>query len=184
VAQDLEGALRDILSRGVQASEALVVRKNDQLTAVLERQNPNDWSDESWEFANQRGLIPAELQAQYEMRLLEKRHALERAAIGAWQGGNNPTTGTATVGVASGQIPATPAPGAQGATLVQEVSGAETEPVEEPYTAWKVPDLQDEVKARNEQRPDESTHLKPKSAKKEDLVSALEADDAKYPAEQ
>jgi hypothetical protein len=172
MATDVESAIRQILQRGVEATEAQVVQKSDALSGVATK-DPSTWTDEEWEFANQRGRIPPELQSEYELRLLEKRHALERAALGQWQGGNNPETGTATVGVASGQIPAVPERPVS-ATLVQEVPSSETEPAP-PYEQWSKTELQEEVDARNEGRPDDQKLNR--AGTKEELSQRLYDDD-------
>jgi hypothetical protein len=174
--QRLEQALARLLQRGVDAAEREQVEKSGSLKTALSK-DPDDWDDDSWEFANQRGLIPEGRQAEYEARLLDKRHALERAALGAWQGGNRPDSGTATLGVASGQLPVVPERPVA-ANLIQEVDGPEGAPSEgaPPYEDWRKQELQDEIDARNETRAEEA-HVRPASNRKEDMVKALYDDD-------
>jgi hypothetical protein len=162
-------ALQQLLQKGVDASQA------EQRRTVLDEvrdKDPDDWDDREWDFANERGLIPADRQGEYELKLLEKRQAAERANLLAWQGGNNPLTGTATVGVASGQIPSPPQ-NPTAATLgmeVQEVDSHEEAPAgadDRPYEERSYPELKKLAKGRGLDT----------SGTQDDLVERLKYDD-------
>lgn len=98
---NMAAALEEILARGVEAAR---VAQQPTMVDTVRGKSPEQWSDEEWEFANQRGLIPASHQSTYELRLLEARQAAERAQLLAWQGGNHPLTGTVGAG-ARGVVP-------------------------------------------------------------------------------
>jgi len=171
---NVEKALRELLTLGVEASQRASQRT--RLDELKDRK-PEEWSDLEWDFANERGLIPSSHQSEYEMRLLERRQAKERAQLAGWQGGNLPHTGTATLGVSSGQMPSVPERPVA-ATLVQEVDGPEGAPSEEaaPYEEWSNAELRSEIGARNASRVPED-QVKSASGKKEDMAAALYADD-------
>jgi hypothetical protein len=52
---------------------------------------------------------------------------------------------------------------------------------DEPYTKWKVAELEEEIRLRNAERED-IDKIEPSSGVKADLVAALEADDTQNPA--
>lgn len=163
-------ALEQLLTRGVEASqqEGRKTRLDE-----LKETDPGEWTDEQWDFANERGLIPPDKQGEYEYRLLEKRQAAERAQLGAWQGGNLPTTGTATLGVHSTgipQVPVNPVAASLG-MKIEEVEDPEEAPSEQddetPYDQRNYQDLKKLAKSRGLDT----------SGSQEDLVERLRLDD-------
>lgn len=161
-------ALQSLLQKGVEAEQR--ERGRTRLDEVRDT-DPDDWTDEQWDFANERGLIPADRQGEYELKLLEKRQALERANLLAWQGGNLPNTGTATQGIASGQIPRAPdrPVAASLGQEVREVEGSDEPPAEDdrPYEERSYAELKREAGRRSLDT----------SGTKEDLIGRLRYDD-------
>jgi hypothetical protein len=171
-ANDLENKRQQLLA-ALAALPAVGVGVDKPLLRSIQEKDPSEWGDEEWDAANARELLSPELKAQYTVRLLERQQAAEREALFAtYQGGNIPGLGQAThhatpsADLMAGMVPVRE--GIQG-----EPS---TEPDDEPYENWKVAELQEEVRLRNEQRDDDSK-LAPASTRKEDLVTALEQDD-------
>lgn len=173
---DVSEALRTLLERGVEASRA--AEQRTRLNDVLEK-NPDDWDGDEWELANQRGLIPPECQSKYELMLLERKQAAERAALLGWQGGNLPDTGTATRGTHSGAIPPVPERPVSVAG-VREVQGDDVPPDDgdEPYEQWTQAELRAEIDARNA-----SGSSLAKSGSNSDLATRLYQDDERRESE-
>jgi hypothetical protein len=198
---DLELGLRRLLE----------VKSGEAQPTFLERiqlKPPQEWDDEEWEFANQRGMVPANLQVEYQRRQIERRHQEELAAlqgddVGTNFGGNVPGFGTATV----------PQTDPMGRPLgVQTVGGAPVDPKErlrqlevaEERLRLERESLQEQVDAEDESREEdresyyrsqtvprlqglisqrnadrsEEDQIEPDSQRKDDLVAALVEDDA------
>jgi len=171
-AGDLENKRQQLLA-ALAALPAVGVGVDKPLLRKIQENDPDQWGDEEWDAANARELLTPELKAQYTVRLLEREQRAEREALLAqYQGGNIPGLGQATHHV-------TPSADLLAASRAPVREGQQDEPPgddEEPYDNWKVAELQEEVRLRNEQRDDESK-LSPASNRKEDLVTALEQDD-------
>jgi len=132
-----------------------------------------------------RDLLDPQQKQRYSMLVLEEQQAAERERLLAYMGGNIPGMGVATRGGVSTATMTNLEQGrpASSRVAVQETEGPDQGPEEEPpYEQWTKADLQGEINARNEQREDESTHVRPTSDRKDDLVAALYRDDEENPA--
>lgn len=169
---DIEQKRQQLLA-ALAALPAVGVGVDKPLLREIQSKDPSEWNDEHWDAANARELLTPELKAQYAVRLLERQQAAEREALLAqYQGGNIPGLGVATRGSVTTMDLAGGVPVREG---VQD-ERTQVEETEEPYQNWKADELRDEVRARNEQRP-EDEQIVPASNRKEDLAAALERDD-------
>jgi hypothetical protein len=182
---DIEEGLRRLLAVKSGAEEPTRLER-------IQLNDPAEWNDDDWEFANQRGLVPLELQSEYQRRVIERRHRKELEAL---QGGlpenftgNNPVTGTATVspppvsqtldaGDRLRQIELQQAQLQMEADALQASGSADDgDDAEAKYSRQTVPQLQAEISRRNADR-DEDDTIEPDSQRKADLVTALVEDD-------
>lgn len=171
-ADEIESKRQQLLA-ALAALPAIGVGLDKPLLRRVQETDSAEWDDETWDFANARLLLSPSQQAEYSVRLMDRQQKAERDRLVADLGGNIPGLGVATRGSF------TAAELAAGAVPVPVREGKLDEPPqddEEPYDNWKVAELRDEVRLRNEQRADDAK-LTPASDRKEDLVAALEADD-------
>jgi hypothetical protein len=187
--QDMLEALRSVLTKAAESVGPAVETWDDRVNS----KSPDDWNDEEWNFANSRGLIPADFQVVYETKLADERHAAELARIrGEFVdapnfGGNLPGAGTATV---SPPLPSTQVSPAERLRQIEEMKAQleveeaaaldllkadeEAAKSEEapPYEEWSYNDLKAEAQARGLDT----------SGKKEELTARLYAHDESSPS--
>jgi hypothetical protein len=165
---------------------------------AIDNDDPSEWDDLTWEYANARGVLDARgLKGDYMVRKLEQKQREERAQLMAWQGGNNPHTGTVGAGaVGLSEFPdqsslepvSASEHSARRQAAIRESAGPddrgeEPDLSELPYAEWPKAELETEIDNRNRERVANDQPPLSKSGNKQALAERLDQDDREQETE-